>query len=273
MDKPSSKPLRNPFETLRGRGRGSSSVRTSTPIHSLSPSTTTPRDSRARAREAARAYFASHAISPRVAHKVGVGLDERGLTFPNGRRRPLFGSSPKFLNPKGKPLAAWWLREGEGPPIVCEGEGDALAVLSALRTIPKLTGLRGVPVISVPGTSYPAERLAAELAGRKQAFLIPDADDAGWGAAMRWSRALVDAKVRPVVVDLPRGSDAAGWLNAIPKEERGDLLGHLLADHEIAAPSLAAYRRGEMAGELRREIEALYAAGIAFLPIERERRR
>lgn len=164
-----------------------------------------------------------------------------------------------MLNPKGKPLAAWWLREAAGPPVVCEGETDALAALSALKGAPKRIGFRGLAVVSVPGASYPAARLVEELRGRPEAWLIGDGDDAGRRFATKASAALIDAGIRPIVVELPEGTDLADHLVAMPAAERGDRFAHLLADWQIAAPTMADHRRERRIARLEVEVDRLKA--------------
>lgn len=227
------------------------------PSSSSSAPTTT---SQARAREAARRYFASHAISPRVAHRVGVGLDGFDLTFPGGRRRRL-DRKPKVLNPKGKPLSTWWLREGTGTPLVCEGESDALAALTVLGRTPKVVGLRGLPVVCVPGTGYPADRLIEELGGCRDAFLIFDADDAGRRYGAKVGEGLARCGVRPLTVEIAEGMDLADWLVAWESvEERVSRFVELLDHWREAAPTLADWRRRWKIAELEAQLDRLKAA-------------
>src|SRR5688500_17530556 len=110
-------------------------------------------------------YFAEHAIDSELAAQLGVSEDGDAIAFtyttPDGmtfaRRRSLNGSSAKVLQPGSVPLTAWWPRgrpEDEPMVLVCEGESDALAALSALRHSP-LAELRGLPVVAIPGTGMP----------------------------------------------------------------------------------------------------------------------
>lgn len=59
--------------------------------------------------------------------------------------------------------------------IVCEGESDALAALTALRGAPE--GFRDMTVCAVPGTGCPVDRVVGDLCGAeiRFAFLAMDA--------------------------------------------------------------------------------------------------
>ncbi len=67
--------------------------------------------------------------------------------------------------------------------LLTEGEGDALAALSALNG-------NALTVAAIPGVSIPVERVTAELAGAGTVYLALDGDKPGRDAADRLSRAL-----------------------------------------------------------------------------------
>jgi hypothetical protein len=112
-------------------------------------------------------YFGERAIDPEVAAELGVRESGGAIVFPISRedgsiferRRALNGSGPKVMQPKAEPLVLWW---PAGRPetgdlgLICEGESDALAALSALAHSPDLAALRDLPVVAIPGTGWGA---------------------------------------------------------------------------------------------------------------------
>jgi hypothetical protein len=214
----------------------------------------------------ARRFMAARAIDPRVAHQAGVTLvDGNRLVYPNGRWRQLPAEGTKTMQPKGKPLCAWWWRtpNGMGTVLVCEGETDALAALTVLAHTPEVVGLWELPIISIPGTGFPVHRLTTALKPWKavhSALLALDADEAGRTFAANASRELVDSGIRPILVELPEGSDLAGWLAGMEEERRGEALAGLLVDSEGAAPSLEAFQRDVEIDRLEARLEELRAA-------------
>lgn len=207
----------------------------------------------------ARKYMAARAINPHLAHELGVKLEGDDLVFPNGKRRPLSGDV-RFLNGKGQPAQPWWLQNGGEEVLVCEGESDGLAALSALRSLPAdhRSGLRSLAVVAIPGNGFPLERLTRELRGYKLAYTAFDNDDSGRAYNERATDALVDARVRPV--DLwGRGdadaNDLAEWLAAIPEYDRGEFLAALIVDAEAVAPSLKQHHARRLAAYYRERAE------------------
>ena len=148
-----------------------------------------------------------------------------GQTFE--RRRPLDGNGPaKVLQPAGQPLVGWWPAGRPAPggiALVCEGESDALAALSALPYGPKVAGLVDLPVVAIPGTGYPVAKLAEELVavGASQALLCLDADEAGRAYTERAAAALAEAGVQPAPVELSDGQDLAAALAQIDTPDAG----------------------------------------------------
>ena len=188
-------------------------------------------------------FFEPRAIDPEVAAEAPVreqGSDliftytaADGSTFE--RRRSLNGTGPaKVLQPKGVKLTPWWPqgRPPETPPavLVVEGETDALAALSALTKAPSAADLAEAAVAGLPGTGFPAGRLAEELVqiGSPQTLLALDADEPGRKFADRLERALREAGVPALRVELPEGSDVADVMAAA--DEPGEALATLLAD-------------------------------------------
>ncbi len=204
--------------------------------------------------EKARSYFRGRAIFPSAVALAGVREENGALVFPylaeDGtsfeRRRSLDGGPAKVLQPKGQPLVPWW---PAGRPdtaewaLICEGESDALAAMSALAAaassdVPYLRkaadtlGLGTLPVAAIPGCGYPPAKLAEALraVGCVEARLAFDADQAGQAYTDRAAVALVKAGVRPFRVHVRDGSDIAA--DAADADDRGDWIANVLADAE-----------------------------------------
>jgi AAA domain/Toprim-like len=193
---------------------------------------------------AALRYFSDHAIDIDIAVELGIAerggslvytyLADDGSTYqrtyalaPNG--------GPRARQPAGQSLTLWKPIDLDGEAVlICEGESDALAAVSALRRSP-LAELRQLPVYAVPGTGYPTDRLARDLAaaGFVEAFLAFDADDAGRAYTGKSAGALSGAGIRPISVELPEGMDLADTAAAV--EAPGEWLAGLLTDSHAAA--------------------------------------
>lgn len=193
--------------------------------------------------KAALGYFTAHAIDAQVALDLGLTEDRSAVVFPTldadgspaPRRRLLGSNRAKMLGPKGVRLAVWWpigRPKGQRRILVCEGEADAVGVLSVLRCSHKEDAAASYArnrldgVCAVPGTPYPASRLVADLraAGASEAVLAFDADDAGLRYREQVIEALNGTGIAVTVVSLPDGEDLASVLAAA-----GDRIG-LLAD-------------------------------------------
>lgn len=197
---------------------------------------------------AAMRYFTDHGISPALAGRLGVA-ERDGLVFtvcrPNGgsfqRVRPL-GGRTRVLQPKGEPLRIWW---PASPPeyvsvvFLAEGEGDALAALTALEQEP-IAALPEFAVGALPGASMPVERIVAELRRVECtfAYLAFDADEAGRKLARRLGAALDLCGIRSTSLPIRDGRDVADELAAAPTSLRGRRLGSLLLDAQ--SPALTA---------------------------------
>ncbi len=203
--------------------------------------------------EKARSYFRGRAIFPSAVALAGVREENGAIVFPcvaeDGstfdRRRPLNGKT-KVLQPAGRPLAPWWPagRPDTAPwVLVCEGESDALAAMSALAAaassdVPYLRraadtlGLGALPVVAIPGCGYPPAKLAEALraVGCVEARLAFDADQAGRAYTEKAAVALVKAGIRPFRVHVRDGSDIAA--DAASAEDRGEWIADELADAE-----------------------------------------
>ncbi len=223
------------------------------------------------------AYFAAHAIDPAVAEAIGVTGHGNRIVYPCAdgkgryeRVRQLAGET-KTRHPHGRQLAVWWpggRPERAETVLVAEGESDALAALTAAGDAslhPAAADiLGGVRVAAVPGASFPADRLAAELVGLgvKRAILASDADPAGDRFAGRAAEALLTAGVVSVRLPLPEGCDLADCLSDAGTE-RGDWLAKAIADLDYSAqPTPAA------SPSSGRE---LVAESYAAIPTERPR--
>jgi hypothetical protein len=191
---------------------------------------------------AALDYLRSHGIKPEIALEAGVRSEGDSLVYTvtraDGstfeRRRPLSGN--RTFQPQGEPLTPWRpCQNGAGADmgLVTEGEGDALAAVTALREAP-LDFLRELPVFAVPGTGYPVERLAAELCGSYcEVWLAFDGDEAGRSYQAKAAKVLAAAGIRPIPVELPPGRDLAECVAAA--DDPGDWLANALVDAEAEA--------------------------------------
>ncbi len=195
--------------------------------------------------EQALAYFDAHAIDPAIAARLNVGEQGGSLTYvyadaEGGSYRRTYalspGAAPRARQPAGKPLTLWRPAERDSARIVlvCEGESDALAALSALARSPR-EDLADIEVVAVPGTGFPVGRLAESLQrlGVVDAFLAFDADDAGRSYRRKAEEALRGVGIRPIAVELPDGRDLAD--TAAAADSPGDWIANLLADSEAAA--------------------------------------
>ena len=195
--------------------------------------------------DATLGYFRAHAIDAEVAHEVGVREVDGQLVFTckaaDGstfeRRRSLNGSGPaKVLQAAGQPLELWWLRgrpQDGDMALLCEGESDALAALSALDAAP-VEFLRDLPVAALPGTGFPPDRLVGALSacGVGEVVLALDGDAAGRAYERRAAECLLAAGIRTRVLELPDGMDLAEQLARV--EDRSDWLANAVVD---AAPA------------------------------------
>jgi|GEM_PF-1778814 len=214
---------------------------------------TTPRHDRGSQpfSERALSYFAAHAIDPRIAESAGVRERAGALVYPYAdtegtyrRTRSLTDNAAKrTLQPAGRALTCWW---PAGRPtqaeavLVCEGEPDTLAALSALARAGRLNDvprglLQPLTVLGVPGTGFTIARLVAELqaVGAKRVALAPDGDAAGDKFAARAADALSRAGLEVCRLALPPEKDLADCMAAA--EDAAEWLAGAIADAEAQA--------------------------------------
>jgi hypothetical protein len=174
--------------------------------------------------DTARRYLVEHAIDTLTVAELGVTEHHGRLRYPNGRTIALNGDGPKALQPKGTPLELWWptgTPEDGATVLVCEGESDALAAVSAigLSEIQHQGDphhpLAGITVATIPGTGYPAGRLAEDLRGVGVAILGYDGDQAGRDATARDAVELDKAGIACHDLAIPDGRDVADCLAAL----------------------------------------------------------
>jgi hypothetical protein len=218
-------------------------------------------------------YFREHGIDAALAAEVGVNERDGDLIYPyrdsDGafeRVRSLAPGVAKVKQPSGRPLTCWWPLGRPttlGTVLVCEGESDTLAALSAIRrqqTHPAAQAILGaLTVVGVPGASFPVDRLAEELQGAESAILAGDGDKAGQAFMRRASEALEDSGLAVAQVDLADGHDLADTLAA--SEDAGAWLAGVVAD--VEAPALA---QAEPDGKTR--IKSVTAAEIEPLQVD-----
>lgn len=168
--------------------------------------------------DAALRYLLRHAIDPELAERVGVREDRDALIWPYDgfeRRRPLTGD--RTLQPKGRPLTLWWPagRPSAGAEVLlCEGEPDALAALTALRSMNGRAPILAPTVAAVPGTGMHPGRVAEELraAGAGAVTSAMDGDESGRACQAKLAGALREAGLPTRLVELPDGRDLADVL-------------------------------------------------------------
>jgi hypothetical protein len=186
-----------------------------------------------------RDYLERHAIDPLVLAQLGVTEQGGRLILPNGRSAALNGDGPKVKQPTGAPLQLWWptgQREDGATVLVCEGESDALAALSTIGLSEMQyrggvdDSLINVTVAAVPGTGYPARRLAADLRGVGVAVLAFDGDYAGREATKRAAAELHQAGIACHDLEVPAGRDLADCLAALNPNLRVAWLADQLSD-------------------------------------------
>ncbi len=177
-----------------------------------------------------REYLVAHGVDLEVAEDCGVEVGERAVSYPYVRpdgsryRRVRHLAGRKTIQPPEEPLALWWpVGRPKGERVlVCEGESDALAVLSALRSSADGDGAASYArgrldgVCAVPGVTFPSERLADALrdAGVREAVVAFDGDDPGRRGAEKAVEALKAAGIVAVVAVVPDGEDVASLLAA-----------------------------------------------------------
>jgi len=197
-------------------------------------------------------YFVVHAIDPDLAAMVGVTeadgrivwpcRDASGQELPRRRRLdPEPGVGPKVTQPAGRTPAPWWplgRPERASAVLVCEGEPDALAAASALRTAPEALRLA---VVGLPGSSARLALLAGDLVACecKEVMLAAHGDPAGDRLAERITEELRPLDIAAVRLSLGEGRDLADELAGV-SSDRGEWLAGRIADTEAAADEVAA---------------------------------
>jgi Toprim-like len=213
---------------------------------------------------AVKLYLEEHAVDLDLAHELGVRSDRDDILYPctrprggsYTRRRSLTDGVTK--GPKGEPLILWWPAGRPEPGsdvLLCEGEADALAALSALDGA-------AVAVAAIPGVNTPAERITADLAQAGSVTLALDGDKPGRDAADRIARAL-QGYTRLKVLHLEDGEDLASSLHG--EEDRRRWLAQAL-EGAPEAPKLSTeletgdYRKG---GQKKRPSQATQLVELA----------
>ncbi|HKH14529.1 MAG TPA: toprim domain-containing protein [Solirubrobacterales bacterium] len=171
---------------------------------------------------AVRGYLERHAVDPGLAYELGVRARGDAIVYPVDpplgepyvRVRDLSDEKKRTMQPKDTPLTLWWPAGRPDPGaevLLCEGEPDALAALSALNGRP-------TAVAGLPGTEIPADRVTAELATAASVVLAMDGDDAGKQAANKIAKALQTyTEIR--VLRVGDGEDLASRLYREPDRE------------------------------------------------------
>ncbi len=183
--------------------------------------------------ESGFAYLLRHAIDPELAAELGVREDRGALVYPYGdfeRRRPLNGD--RTFQPSGVPLCIWWPagRPAHGAEaLLCEGEPDALAALTAMAPWNGHVPIARPVVAAIPGTGTPVETIVNELRDVSAVTMAMDGDGPGQHKQSKIAAALRAVGIAVRTIEPPEGADLADMLAA-----GGDLAG-LLADAQAAA--------------------------------------
>lgn len=169
----------------------------------------------------ALAYFANHAIDPRLAWECGVRERNGSIVWPtvdaDGRPSPRYrrladGPGPKVRGLRNRTLGVWWPlgrpKRVDGDALVCEGESDAMAAASLLG---RANGTY------VAAGHVRVETLADELldVGATVAALAFDGDIAGGQSADRLARELVARGIGARILAVPYGNDLADILAGV----------------------------------------------------------
>lgn len=189
-------------------------------------------------------YFAAHGIDPEVATVLGIAQTAKGISIPyrDGTGREMYRRERDFAAkatypPKGTKAEPWTPVGTDGWLLVCEGESDCMAAISALYEIDRdLLGdpdyaddgpevllrrrpdlpppLEQATPVALPGAGV-CHRQLADLAEEliSDVVLVLDGDDAGRAAAAKLAEQLSARKhVEVRVADLPDGQDLADVL-------------------------------------------------------------
>lgn len=164
------------------------------------------------------AWLEGHAIDPAVAVKVGVQDDHDCLSFPivtrTGERFTRTRRLPgPCLQPRGVSLAPWWItghRQAEHALIV-EGEGDALAALTARVKSPRDSTIHRLAIVALPGAGVAHPVLVEDLIlhGVKAVALALDGDQAGREATHKLGDRITGAGIKALTIEIPDGLDLA----------------------------------------------------------------
>ena len=149
--------------------------------------------------------------------RLGVGWDGQRLTIPirdaGGKLCGLVRYTPK---PRGRAPKALAVRGSvrdlfpapetlsPGPLVLCEGEPDALALLSC-----------GIRAVAIPGVGAWRRAVPGRFAGREVSVVL-DCDQAGRTAAGKVAARLIEGGVRCRIIDLsPHRSDGFDATDAL----------------------------------------------------------
>lgn len=218
-------------------------------------------------------YFASHGIDEKIAKILGVDWwDESGRidfpytgenTLPFRRERDV--STGKTFQPKGTKVVPWTPVGTDGVLLVCEGESDCLAAISALYEIVDLADEGEAPdrhlyrkddlpppvaelaPIAIPGANS-AHQKVADLAEKEvcDVWIALDGDEAGRTNAEKLAKK-INAKrnCSAGILNLPDGKDLADLLAAA--DDPVEALANLIAEAEAGVEDVPV--EGDGAGD------------------------
>ncbi|MBK5219813.1 MAG: toprim domain-containing protein [Thermoleophilia bacterium] len=210
---------------------------------------------------AALGYLDDHACDREMAELLGIYSDRNSIVFPYvdaaGEKYFRLKSLEDGITyqPKGRSLDLWTPVDTDGVLLVCEGESDCTAAISALYSPMNLAEedeepewefdrLGDVPPpvaelapIAVPGVNSCHQKVA-DLAKQELAdvVIVFDGDSAGRENAKKLKEKIeATANVTTTIVDLPDGKDLSDVLAAAedPVEALAELIAEALAAEEV----------------------------------------
>jgi hypothetical protein len=215
-------------------------------------------------------YFATHGIDEGIAAFLRVtGWESGRLDFPyRGEdglpfRRERHLPSGDMYQPKGTKVVPWTplsdFADGRGVLLVCEGESDCLAAISALYELEEqadvengeeselyLSRKRDLPPpvaelvpIAIPGTNC-AHQKVADLAEKEvcDVWIALDGDDAGRTNAEKLAKKInAKAHCTAGILHMPDGMDLADVLAAA--DDRVETLANLVAEAQAVEEVIA----------------------------------
>jgi DNA primase len=185
-------------------------------------------------------YYKSHAIDPSVAERCGVRAQAGRLVYLYRRRDGTTFDRPRSLTrkatwqPAGEPLTLYvpYRTKTMKAALLCEGEPDTLAAISALKSLVIIP-------MGIPGVGMPTERICNELEalGVAKVWMVLDGNKAGQDKTDDLAVALPRHDIQARRCSLPKDKDLSdclaalgpGWLTTALKTSKPALTPELRA--------------------------------------------